>query len=129
MAEARCGKKSHVSAMPGPPQAPEALFMGSRNADEHYLRVKLRGTPGVDNSDGVGCRITAALPGGRRLVLETGNASGYLSTGSPIAHMGLGKATRVDALSVRWPSGKVQDLGPISRVDRTIVVDESRGVN
>jgi hypothetical protein len=83
----------------------------------------------VDNSDGVGCRIAAALPGGRRLVLETGNASGYLSTGSPIAHMGLGKATRVDALSVRWPSGKVQDLGPISRVDRTIVVDESRGVN
>jgi hypothetical protein len=110
-------------------QAPEALFMGSRSADEHYLRVKLRGTPGVDNSDGVGCRITATLPGGRRLVLETGNASGYLSTGSPIAHMGLGKATRVDALSVRWPSGKVQDLGPISRVDRTIVVDESRGVN
>ena len=110
-------------------QAPEALFLGSRGADEHYLRVKLHGTPGVDNRDGVGCRITATLPGGRRLVLETGNASGYLSTGSPIAHMGLGKATRVDALSVRWPSGKVQDLGPISRVDRTIVVDESRGVN
>jgi hypothetical protein len=90
--------------------------------------VRLRGAPGVDNRDGVGCRITATLPGGRRLVQETINASGYLSTGSPIAHLGLGSATRVDGLTVRWPSGKVQDLGAISRVDQVIVVDETRGV-
>jgi hypothetical protein len=110
-------------------QAPEALFLGSRSPEEHYLRLKLRGTPGRDNRDGVGSRITATLPGGRRVVLETGNASGYLSTGSPIAHIGLGKATRVDALTVRWPSGRLQDLGAIQGVDRTIVVDEERGVN
>jgi hypothetical protein len=29
---------------------------------------------------------------------------------------------------VTWPSGKVQDLGPVDAVDRTIVVDEERGV-
>jgi hypothetical protein len=110
-------------------QAPEALFLGSRKPDEHYLRVKLRGTRGVDNRDGIGCRITATLPGGRPLVLENGNASGYLSTGSPIAHIGLGKSERVENLSVRWPSGKIQNLGPIAPVDRTIVADESRGVN
>ncbi|HYT32146.1 MAG TPA: ASPIC/UnbV domain-containing protein, partial [Thermoanaerobaculia bacterium] len=89
---------------------------------------KLRGTPGTDNRDGVGSRITALLPGGRRLVLETGNASGYLSTGSPIAHLGLGPATRVERLTVRWPSGRVQDLGPIEQVDRTLAVDEDRGI-
>ena len=109
-------------------QAPEALFLGSRRPGEHYLRVKLRGTPGKDNRDGVGSRITAILPGGRRLVLETGNASGYLSTGSPIAHLGLGPATRVERLTVRWPTGRVQDLGPIEQVDRTLAVDEERGI-
>ncbi len=109
-------------------QAPEALFLGSRRPGEHYLRVKLRGTPGKDNRDGVGSRITALLPGGRRLVLETGNASGYLSTGSPIAHLGLGPATRVERLTVRWPSGRVQGLGPIEQVDRTLAVDEDRGI-
>jgi enediyne biosynthesis protein E4 len=108
--------------------APEALFLGSRRPDEHYLRVRLAGTPGVDNRDGVGVRLTATLPGGRTIVQETGNASGYLSTGSPIAHLGLGRATRVEALSLRWPSGKRQDLGPIEAVDRTIVVDEALGV-
>jgi hypothetical protein len=109
-------------------QAPEALFLGSRRSGEHYLRVKLRGTPGKDNRDGVGSRITAVLPGGRRLVLETGNASGYLSTASPIAHMGLGPATRLEGLRVRWPSGRVQDLGAIDPVDRVLVVDEEKGI-
>jgi hypothetical protein len=109
-------------------QAPEALFLGSRRPDEHFLRVKLRGTPGRDNRDGVGSRITAVLPGGRRLVLETGNASGYLSTGSPIAHLGLGRATRLERLIVRWPSGRVEDLGAIESVDRVLVVDEAQGI-
>jgi hypothetical protein len=109
-------------------QAPEALFLGTRRPDEHYLRVQLRGTPGRDNRDGVGSRIAALLPGGRRLLLETGNASGYLSTGSPIAHLGLGRLTRIESLTVRWPSGKLQDVGPIVNVDRTILVDEQRGI-
>ncbi|MEO8431657.1 MAG: CRTAC1 family protein [Acidobacteriota bacterium] len=109
-------------------QAPEALFLGSRGASEHYLRVKLRGAPGRDNRDGVGSSVTAMLPGGRRVLVQTGNASGYLSSASPIAHIGLGPATRVEKFTVRWPSGRSQDVGGIDRVDRTIVVDEARGV-
>jgi hypothetical protein len=109
-------------------QAPEALFLGSRRPGEHFLRIRLRGQPGVDNRDGVGARITATLPGGRVLLVETDNASGYLSTGSPIAHLGLGAATRLGALAVRWPSGKIQSLGPVEKVDRTLVVDEKSGL-
>ena len=101
-------------------QAPEALFIGSRRPDEHYLRLRLSGTPGVDNRDGIGARVTAQLSGGRRIVTENANPSGYLSTGSPIVHLGLGAATRLENLSVRWPSGAVTDLGPVSEVDRTL---------
>ena len=108
--------------------APEALFLGSRKSDEHYLRVRLGGTPGVDNRDGVGALLTAKLPDGRVIALQTSNASGYLSTGSPIAHLGLGRAERLENLTVRWPSGRVQDLGAVDRVDRLILIDESRGV-
>jgi hypothetical protein len=61
-------------------------------------------------------------------VIENANASGYLSTGSPIVHLGLGAATRLESLVVTWPSGFVQRLGPVDPVDRTIVVDEARGV-
>ncbi len=109
-------------------QAPEALFLGTRRPEEHFLRLRLSGSPGRDNRDGVGARITATLPNGRRLLLETGNASGYLSTASPIAHLGLGAATRLAGLTIRWPSGRIQSLGAIERVDRLLVVDQERGV-
>jgi hypothetical protein len=108
-------------------QAPEALFLGSRGKDEHFLRLRLKGSPGKDNSPGIGARIVATLPDGRKLLRENGNASGYLSTASPIVHIGLGNATTLRDLTVRWPSGKIQRLGPLAAVDRTIVIDEDRG--
>ncbi len=108
-------------------QAPEALFLGSRRPDEHFLRVRFEGAPGIDNRDGIGARVEATLPGGRVIACENGNASGYLSTGSPIVHLGLGKAGRVESLTVVWPSGRKQELGPVDPVDRTIVVNEARG--
>ncbi|MCI0637150.1 MAG: ASPIC/UnbV domain-containing protein, partial [Actinobacteria bacterium] len=106
-------------------QAPEALFLGSSRPDEHYLSLRLSGTPGTDNRDGVGARVTARLPGGRTIMTENANASGYLSTGSPIVHLGLGAATRLENLTVRWPSGNLQDLGPIEDVDRILLVEQS----
>jgi len=108
-------------------QAPEALFLGRRERGEHFLRLRLVGAGGEDNLAGVGCRIVATLPDGRKILRDNGNASGYLSTGSPIVHFGLGSATKLDALSIRWPSGRVQELGPIAAVDRTVTVDEQRG--
>ncbi|MCM3876050.1 MAG: CRTAC1 family protein, partial [Thermoanaerobaculia bacterium] len=110
-------------------QAPEALFLGSRkNPDaEHFLRLRFKGAPGKDNADGLGAQVAATLPGGKVLVRESGYASGYLATGSPIVHLGLGGATRIEKLVVRWPSGTVQDLGGVSSIDRTLSVDEARG--
>jgi hypothetical protein len=107
--------------------APEAIFFGHRHANEHYLRVRLKGQPRRDNRDGVGARLTATYPGGRQAILETGNTSGYLATASPIAHLGLGTATRLEKLTIRWPSGYLQDVGAITDVDRTITVDEASG--
>jgi hypothetical protein len=109
-------------------QAPEAFFLGSRKPDEHYLRIRLAGAAGRDNRDGVGARVSARLPGGRTIVTENANASGYLSTGSPIAHLGLGGATRLEGLTIVWPSGRTQQLPAIDVVDRTIRIDEDRDV-
>ncbi len=111
-------------------QAPEALFLGTRRPDEHYLRLRLKGTPGIDNADGVGARIEATLINGRRIVTESSNPSGYLSTGSPIVHLGLGKDETVGSVKVTWPSGWVSEIGPVRDVDRELTVIEGteRGV-
>ena len=38
-------------------------------------------------------------------------------------HFGLGSNRRIDRISVRWPSGKQQQLGPID-ADRTLMISE-----
>ena len=53
-----------------------------------------------------GAVVTAVLPDGRRLVQELHAGSSYLSSEDPRAHFGLGKATTVEELRVRYPDGR-----------------------
>ncbi len=86
----------------------------------HRLIVELRGT--VSNRFGVGSTVrieTAAGPQVRQLVLNRG----YLSSSEPILHFGLGDATRIDRLSVTWPSGLVQNFQDLA-VDQRLTITE-----
>ncbi len=103
-------------------QAPEALFLGSRREGEHFLRLRLRGKGG--NPDAIGARVTAVLEDGRTLMRETSNASSYLGSASPVVHLGLGKANAIKSLTVRWPSGKTEQISPVPSVDETVVLQE-----
>ena len=46
--------------------------------------------------------------GPRNLVRTRDGGGSYLSASDPRVHFGLGGAERVDALEVRWPSGRVE---------------------
>jgi enediyne biosynthesis protein E4 len=50
--------------------------------------------------------VTAVLPGGRKLVREAHAGSSYLSSEDPRIHFGLGDATKVSELIVRFPDGR-----------------------
>ena len=69
----------------------------------NWLSVKLRGTK--SNRDGIG----AVLRLGRQHNHMT-TAVGYASSSHSGVHFGLGAATRVPELEIRWPSGTVQLL-------------------
>jgi hypothetical protein len=74
------------------------VLLRASGATGHWLGVKLpRFAPGAV--------VTATLPGGRRLVAEVHAGSSYLSSEDPRVHFGLGRATRVTALTVRYPGG------------------------
>jgi ASPIC and UnbV/FG-GAP-like repeat len=65
-----------------------------------------------------GTQVTAVLPDGRRLVRELKAGSSYLSSEDPRAHFGLGEATKVSELIVRFPNGgetHLRDL-PVNRL-------------
>ncbi len=51
--------------------------------------------------------------GGRRLVRVHQPNAGYLSANDPRVHFGLGTATAIDRLTVRWPSGAEQSWAEI----------------
>jgi hypothetical protein len=61
-----------------------------------------------------GAVITAQLPDGTKLVDELHAGSSYLSSEDPRAHFGLGAATKVAKLTVRYPGGRVKTLANVS---------------
>ncbi len=88
----------------------------------HYLAVSLRGRP--SNRQGIGARLTA-VAGGQQQVREMYPSNSYRSQAPNIVHFGLGSAAVVERLTIRWPSGRVQELRDL-RADRHVVIDEDR---
>ena len=87
----------------------------------NYLNVRLRGI--TSNRDGIGARIT--LFNGEALQLREvfhGTSFGCLPVEQ---HFGLGKATQVDALEIRWPSGLMQRVEN-PPVNKTIRITEAQ---
>ncbi len=85
----------------------------------HWLAVKLRGT--ASNRDGLGARVEVAA-GGRTLARVAKTSAGYLSQDTPLLHFGLGAATKAK-VTVRWPSGKIQQIDA-DAVDGVMEVQE-----
>jgi hypothetical protein len=65
--------------------------------------------------------VTATLPDGRSLVREIQAGSSYLSSEDPRASFGLGKATKVTRLVVRYPDGRVRTLTNV-RANQILIV-------
>ena len=85
-----------------------------------WLGVKTVGT--VSNRDGIGARVTI-FADGRRQMREIAAGSSNKSQNTMIAHFGLGTASRVDSIEIRWPSGIVQNLYDVPINERLIVTE------
>jgi thioredoxin-like negative regulator of GroEL len=70
----------------------------------HFLMLRLEGTR--SNRDGIGATVTVEC-GGRRLVAVRSGGGSYQSANDPRLHFGVGAATKVDQVEVRWPTGKI----------------------
>jgi hypothetical protein len=86
----------------------------------HWLELDLR--PAWGNGQAVGARITLRA-GGITLRRDVKTCGSYASSSDPRPFFGLGGTTRVDDLTVRWPSGQVTTIREPS-IDRILRVDE-----
>jgi len=98
------------------------LLFENRLPRKNYLMVSLRGHQ--SNRQGIGARLTAVVKK-QPLIRELFPANGFHSQAPNIVHFGLADAEVVEKLTIRWPSGKVQEFKNL-KGGRHIVVDESK---
>ena len=90
-------------------------------ATGNRLVISLRGRE--SNRFGIGAKVTISTAG-RVQIRELQPARGYLSSGEPVVHFGLGDHDIVDRVEVRWPLGRRQLLTQVAANQR-LVLDES----
>ena len=78
----------------------------------HWINLRLVGTKA--NRDALGALVTV-IAGGKRQVKEVRSGSSYMSQNDMRLHFGLGAATRVDGVEVRWPGKppRLEKIGPL----------------
>jgi hypothetical protein len=91
--------------------------VGQRN---NWLETELVGTK--SNRQGVGARITVQTAAMRQ-IREVRAGGGFLQSHSVPENFGLGHASRVDELTVRWPSGIRQVLKDVPVNQRIRIVE------
>jgi len=99
-----------------------SLLVNQMNYPNHWMGIKTIGTK--SNRDGIGARITMKA-NGRVFVDEVRSGSSYSSSNDMRVHFGLGAATKVESLEVRWPSGLMESFDP--KVDAINTVREGFG--
>jgi len=61
-------------------------------------------------------------------VAEVRSGGSYVSQNDKRVHVGLGAATAVDRVSIRWPNGRVETTSAALAADRFYVAREGAGV-
>ena len=103
--------------------SPELLRHERKNPN-HSILIRTVGSR--SNRDGIGAEIKVIA--GNLTQYDTVRSGGsYLSSSDLRLHFGLGAATKVDRLEVRWPSGQIDSLAGLP-VDQIMVIQEGRGL-
>jgi len=108
---------------------PQLLRCDSK-LDNNWIKVRTIGTK--SNRSGIGVRLKCVThpPGDAKphqQIDEVRSGGGYFSQNDLRVHFGLGKATKVDLLEVRWPSGQVDTVKDVA-VNQVVFVKEGEGI-
>ncbi len=86
---------------------PPVLLRNDGGNKNNWFGLNLVSTK--SNSAAVGALITWEVKGIKRTRLKTGGGS-YLSSHDPREILGIGQATKIDSVQIKWPSGQVDKL-------------------
>ena len=103
---------------------PVEVLRNNGGTGRNSIEIRLVGSR--SNRDGLGSRITVTA-GGRTQVREVKSGSSYLGQNDLRAHVGLGEATRVDRIDLRWPSGTTETISGVP-ANQIVTLTEGKGI-
>lgn len=103
--------------------APSVLRNEGGNGN-HWIKLELGAIKGTPLAIGARVKLVA---GGVTQTEEIRSGSSYLSQNDLRVHFGLGKATKVDLIEIRWPSGRVETLKDVP-ADKIHSILEGSGI-
>jgi hypothetical protein len=99
---------------------PPVLLRNDGGNKNHRLGVKLVGTK--SNRDGIGAKVIISA-GDRQRSKELHGGTSYSSASDQRFLFGIGNNEKIDALTVRWPSGQVTTSKDVA-IDRYVTIRE-----
>lgn len=84
------------------------VILRNEGTKNHWIGIALVGTK--SNRQGIGTRVTVTDNSGRKQVFDVSPSGSYLSANDPRVVVGLGAASGVKTIEVRWPGGKLQTI-------------------
>jgi hypothetical protein len=82
------------------------IILRNNGAKNHWLGLTLTGTK--SNRNGLGARVIVTDQTGRKRIYDVTTGGSYLSSSDQRVLMGLGAATGVRSIEIRWPSKRIQ---------------------
>jgi len=89
-------------------RGPLLIYKNTVVADNQWIEFQLEGTK--SNRSAIGAQVTVYW-NGQQQVQDVSGGSGFAAQNQRRLHFGLGKNPQIEKVVIRWPSGKVQNLG------------------
>ena len=103
-----------------------ALLHNTGSGRGHWITIRLQGDPAQKcPRDAIGS-VVFVTAGGRRVRGEVASGRGQMSQSDLRVHVGLGGATTIQKLDVRWANGPTVEY-TVAGVDRVITIDQKSG--
>ncbi|MEO8819990.1 MAG: CRTAC1 family protein [Ginsengibacter sp.] len=79
------------------------IYKNIQDNHNHWIELDLKGT--VSNADAIGAKVVLAWNGRKQVQVVTAGL-GFASQNEHRFHFGIGTSSKIDSVSIHWPSGK-----------------------
>ena len=114
--------------------AAPSLFRNVAETSHHWIGFRLIGQPPTEAGkpgsprDAIGATVWVTAEGFRQRADVIAGGS-FSSSPDPRPHFGLGTASTIDKIEIRWPSGHTETLTPPKKVDAIYTITEGKGLS